>query len=395
MKRNIFASLLFVPLISLLLFSCNSQPSRSEHGTPIWDSVELENLEAREDSLELVRALGEQSLFETRVIADLETEPVQSDEGEDAADDPAIWYNPADPAESLVLGTDKNAGVYVYDLEGKVIQFRDVGRINNIDLRGGFMFRGEEVVLVAGSNRSNNAITLFYIDPDTGILSDTISNIPSTVDEVYGICLYHNRPDNEFHVFVNGKGGKLEQWLITAEGESMQGKLLRTIMLSSQPEGMVADDRYGTVYLGVEMEGIYKLAADPAGDPSPAKIPGSDADNPNITYDIEGLAIFSLEGTDYLIASSQGNFSYAIFRLGKEEEYLTSFIITEGAVDGVEETDGLEVVARPFNSRFKHGLLVVQDGFNTDGEVAKSQNFKFVSFSQVEAVLRANSGGGE
>lgn len=388
MKATSLLSLLVISPFLILFFSCGSNSADTEHHFSDPDSIELKNLEARDDSIELARALAGQSLFETKVAADLETEPVQSGEDEDAADDPAIWYNNADPAQSLVLGTDKNAGVYVYNLEGEVVQFIESGRINNIDVRSGFVFRGKEVVLVAGSNRSNNSITLFYIDPDTGVLSDGIKNIPSMVDEVYGICLYHNPTDNAFYVFVNGKGGKLEQWLITADDNSMNGKLIRSFMLSSQPEGMVADDELGMLYLGVEMEGIFRLETNPEGDAIPVKIPGSDAGNPNIVYDIEGLAIFSHQGNDYLIASSQGNFSYAIFRLGANEEYLTSFIIEEGLVDGVEETDGLEVVAQPFNSRFSQGILVVQDGFNTEGNEAKSQNFKFVSFDKIEALIQ-------
>ena len=43
----------------------------------------------------------------------------------DAADDPAIWANAADPAQSLVIATDKKAGLYVYDMQGKVLQFLD------------------------------------------------------------------------------------------------------------------------------------------------------------------------------------------------------------------------------------------------------------------------------
>ncbi len=36
------------------------------------------------------------------------------------ADDPAIWVHPERPADSLVIGTLKDAGLVVYDLRGKV-----------------------------------------------------------------------------------------------------------------------------------------------------------------------------------------------------------------------------------------------------------------------------------
>src|SRR5688572_32114829 len=39
-------------------------------------------------------------------------------------DDPAIWINPADPAKSLVIGTDKDSdgALYVYDLAGRIVK---------------------------------------------------------------------------------------------------------------------------------------------------------------------------------------------------------------------------------------------------------------------------------
>ena len=52
----------------------------------------------------------------------------------DAADDPAIWRNAANPAASLIVATDKKAGLYVYGLDGKVRSFVAAGRVNNVDL---------------------------------------------------------------------------------------------------------------------------------------------------------------------------------------------------------------------------------------------------------------------
>ena len=381
---------LFLPILVLIIIVGSCKSKTEPQVTPITDidSLEMEKLEARDDSLELVKALEDQSMITLRVTADVETEPVKGDADEDAADDPAIWYNDADPSKSLVLGTDKQAGIYVYDLEGKVVQFMNVGRINNVDLRDGFMYNGKEVVLVAGSNRSINCITLFYMDKETGILSDSLLNIPSGVDEVYGLCMYRNVLLNEFHVFVNGKGGMFEQWKITSPNNVLEAKLLRSFMLNSQPEGMVADDRFGTVYMGVEEEGIYKLDTDPKGDTLLQLMPGSDSSNPNIVYDVEGLALFSYKNAEYLIASIQGNFSYAIFKIGETgDQYVTSIVIEDGIVDGVEETDGLEIMTLPLNEKFKQGMFVVQDGYNTFGDLAQSQNFKYVSFSKIAEIL--------
>ena len=45
--------------------------------------------------------------------------------------------------------------------------------------------------------------------------------------------------------------------------------------------------------------------------------------------------------------------------------YRGTFRVGEaGAVDGVEDTDGLHVVSAPVGPRYPMGLLVVQDGIN-------------------------------
>jgi 3-phytase len=279
------------------------------------DSLQLiAEQEAIADSIELANALMLQSEFQVRLQAVTETVPVESPEGEDAADDPAIWYNSDAPSKSLVLGTDKNAGVYVYDLNGRLVQTRKVGRINNIDLRDGFSWGEKNDVLVAGSNRSNNAITLMMLDTETGLLSDSLANIASGVDEVYGICCYKSKVSGELYVFVNGKGGGLEQWRISGKND-LRADLLRSLTLTSQPEGMVADDQEAFLYVGVEEEGIYRMHAEPDADTLMHLLPGSDSLNPRIKYDVEGLALFSWENKKYLMASSQGNFSYALLCL--------------------------------------------------------------------------------
>jgi 3-phytase len=379
MKTTLFA--LLIPAVFLTGCRPNKQ-AETTHTIQTDSLVRTRNLEAREDSMEMALALEAQAMISAKITAFRETEAVGSPQGDDAADDPAIWYNTVHPEKSLVLGTDKNTGIYVYNLHGKVQQFRPTGRINNIDLREGFSYQGSEQVLVAGSNRSRNAIQILLLDPLTTRLSDSLFHIPSMVDEVYGICCYHSPVSRKHYIFVNGKGGILEQWEISHD-RHFKAQLHRNLKLNSQPEGMVADDENEILYVGVEEEGIFFLDAEPDGDSLWKFLPGSDSLNPQIRYDVEGLALFPYQGEPYLLASSQGNFSYAIFRLGEQPAYLKSFIIEGGNVDGAEETDGLEILSRPLGTEFPDGLLVVQDGFNTDGQKARSQNFKLVDFSRV------------
>ena len=82
----------------------------------------------------------------------------------DAADDPAIWLHPSDPERSLILGTNKQMGLEVYNLDGERVQSLDVGNLNNVDLRQGISW-GERVIDIAvATNRSTNSLSLFSID---------------------------------------------------------------------------------------------------------------------------------------------------------------------------------------------------------------------------------------
>jgi myo-inositol-hexaphosphate 3-phosphohydrolase len=65
--------------------------------------------------------------------ATVETVPVLSTG--DAADDPAVWVHPSDPARSVVIGNDKGGALEVYDLSGARIQRIADGFFGNVDVR--------------------------------------------------------------------------------------------------------------------------------------------------------------------------------------------------------------------------------------------------------------------
>lgn len=329
----------------------------------------------------------ERKQIASSVTAVAETAPVHSVLGEDAADDPAIWINRDDPSKSVIIGTNKKAGLSVYNLSGEEIHFFQVGLVNNVDLRYDFeLGNGEKVDLIAGSDGTDNKIQVFKINPEDYSL-ENISNarLMSEHGEVYGFCMYHSMKDNSHYAIVNHKEGYVDQWkLLPFEDDKITGELVRTLTIASQPEGMVADDELGFLYVGEEDKGIWKYNAEPDGEIQPQFIAESDTSNSQIAYDIEGLSIYyASNGRGYLIASSQGNYSYAIFEREKDNKYLGSFSIVDDIIDGTDETDGLDVTNINLGSPYSSGMFIVQDGFNFDGEVPKSQNFKMVNWRQI------------
>ncbi|NEQ48730.1 MAG: phytase [Leptolyngbya sp. SIO3F4] len=319
-----------------------------------------------------------------------QTESGHADTDADAMDDAAIWYNTADPEQSLILGANKKLGLEVYGLQGTRLQTDSVGRINNIDVRDGFDRKGEQIALVGASNRDNVGIDLWMINEQT-LQAEylTPGSLPSNLPDVYGFCLYQSQTSNLTYAFINSKSGAVEQWLLTYQNKKMTATLERTLKLQTQVEGMVADDHYGKLYVGEENKGIFVFDAEPQGSTEGTFIPLSGSENPAIRYDVEGLTIYLGENnTGYLIASSQGNNSYAVFDRTGTNEYLGSFEISEGTFDGTQETDGIDVSHHSFGSIYPNGFFIVQDGINTSSGSKTSQNFKMVDWKVIAEGLQ-------
>ncbi|WP_067518202.1 phytase [Endozoicomonas ascidiicola] len=301
----------------------------------------------------------------------------------DVADDPAIWVNQSSPENSLVFGTNKKKGLHIYDLAGEELQFFPSGKLNNVDIRYGFPSSQGVIDLAAASNRSNNSISLFTILPDNGQVSEA-GSIPTTLDKVYGICMYQPAAD-QIHVFINDKDGRYEQYQVTHQNGQLGGQLVRAFRVNSQPEGCVASDRDGTLFVGEEGEGVWVIGANPEDGTelnSIAKTGGI------LQSDVEGLAIYHQAERAYLLVSSQGNDSYVVMNAHAPYEIYGAFrvgINSQSGIDGSSETDGIEVTSANLGLQFPKGMLVVQDGRNRMPE--NTQNFKYIPWQSIQAAL--------
>ncbi|WP_196888396.1 phytase [Aureivirga sp. CE67] len=331
----------------------------------------------------------EQTNMETKpfvsIEASAETMPVHSEE--DAADDPCIWVNPKNEMESTIIGTDKKHGLFVYDINGKELFRYPVGRVNNVDIRYNFPFQNKKVAIVAASNRSFNGITVMIVNPETRELKEVGSkDLVSNLKEVYGFCLYQNPTSEKTYAFIVSKKGKIEQWELFEKGNEISGKIMRTISVGSQCEGMVADDYYGILYVGEEEKALWKYPAEPTNTEERVRI--IRVKDTNMKADFEGVTLYdSGDGKGYVILSSQGNNSYAIFdRISNQ--YLGSFMLKDGAkVDGTNDTDGIDVSSHAFGTLYPKGFMVIQDGTNIENGKATIQNFKIVNWETIEKAL--------
>jgi 3-phytase len=314
------------------------------------------------------------------VVARGETVPVGST-NQDAADDPAIWRNPARPEASLIVGTDKKAGLYAYDLGGKIRDFYDAGRVNNVDLRADVSVAGTARILVAASDRNDLTqakIALFTLDPETAKLAP-LGTVPAGTGEAYGICL--GQSEGTLYAFMVLKDGTIHQVALDLSGPSPAGQIVRTLKLATQSEGCVVDEKTQRLYVAEEDVGLWRFDARPTGPSTPTKIAA--ADGKNIVADAEGVALADGPGeARYILVSSQGDNAYTIYR-ASDEAYVGRFRIAAGAFGATEETDGIELIVGDFGPAFPGGLFIAQDGMQAGG----AQNFKLVAWDDIKAAV--------
>ncbi len=339
------------------------------------------------------------------------------------SDDPAIWVDPVDSNNSIVIVTLKDGGLAVLDLEGQILQtitpanidpafgFGDI-RYNNVDLVYNFQLAGQLVDIAVASDRARDTLAIFQIDPTTRQLTNiTATDILPTIFGVddgeataYGLATYTSPVSGKSYAFVTqADGNKVAQLELTAKANGTVGAtLVRTIELpvptgdpeDSQSEGLVVDQELGFLYVALEGEvGILKFSAEPNGGNSFTLV--RPVDSEELVPDIEGLNIYyGPNGTGYLIVNSQGDSSYAVYTREGTNEYLGSFIVGENlalGIDQVNESDGLDVINVPVGDRFPFGLLVLQDGAEEPQNVVvndeelenNATNFKYVPWQDV------------
>lgn len=319
----------------------------------------------------------------THITASAQTTPVAA--FGDAADDPAIWINPQDAKNSLILGTDKRRGLMVYDLDGNKIQSLNVGRLNNVDVRQHQGINNQTNTWITASNRTLNSISVFTVDNDNKVKH--VTEVATNLAEIYGMCMYSS--DSGHYVYVNDKSGLFQQYKLTGEQNNVSGELVREFTLPSQPEGCTADDKLGQLFAGEEDQGIWYIGAEPTAGNSPVMLQGV---NEQLVADVEGMEIYHGDDERYLVVSSQGDNSYVLYNISDDTQPSLSFagkfnVIAnlDKGIDGAGETDGLTVTSKALPG-YPEGMLIVQDGYNR--MPLQPQNFKIVDWREVKKAIK-------
>ena len=327
-------------------------------------------------------ALGEPTIVQPEARAQTAPVPHKGD----AADDPAVWIHPQDPALSLILGTDKRGGLHTYNMDGSAHELvSDGSRPNNVDLLYGFKLDGRTVDLAIATVRAGKkemGVRVWAIDARTRSLSDVAEGSCIPVlggKEPMGACGYRSARTGRFYFFVTGRKGEVEQYeLKDGGGGRIQATKVRTMTVGSLAEGCVADDELGFLYVAEEEAGIWKFGAEPDA-VGEGRLVARVGEN-GLTAHVEGLTIYyAPQERGYLIASSQGNNTFKVYERGGDNRHLLTIDPKGGRIDDVNDTDGICVTSCPTSAQFARGVFIVQDGTNAGG----NQNFKMYAWEDI------------
>jgi 3-phytase len=259
----------------------------------------------------------------TPVAPRVVTEPVKHD-----TDDPAIWVHPSNPAESLIVGTDKDhdGSLTVFGLDGKIrheLSVRGLVRPNNVDIARGVLVGGERIDVAVVTERYAHRLRVYRL-PDMAPVDG--GGIPvfegERARECMGVSLYTRPSDGALFAIVSRsdfgapREGYLHQYRLVDDGTgTVRGLFARAFGTWSgkkEIEAIAVDQALGHVYYSDENFGIRKYLADPQAEDAEDELALFGTEG--FADDREGISIYELDAkTGYVIVSNQQANTFRVF----------------------------------------------------------------------------------
>ena len=286
-------------------------------------------------------------------------------------DDPAIWINPQDASQSLIIGTDKETegGLFVFDLNGKIVKkVPGLKRPNNVDVEYGFNFQGKKIDIAVTTERQQNKIRIYEVPSMEEIGAISVFEGETDRDPM-GISIYKNPHTEEIFAIVGRKFGPsgtyLWQYKLSENNGKVTGEVARKFGNFSgkkEIESIAVDDELGFIYYSDEGFGVRKYYADPAKGNQEFALFGQK----DFKKDVEGISIYDTgNGKGYILISNQQADTFNVYRReGDNGNTNQHYRIAEIPVS-TKESDGSEVVNVNLGPKFPNGVFVAM----TNGKV--------------------------
>lgn len=280
------------------------------------------------------------------------------------ADDPAVWINPADPAKSLILGTDKNeetGGLYAWNLDGEEQwKVTPMDRPNNVDvIQSG-------AVVTERIQRRLRLVSILRDGSPRDVTGQTavLAHEQGEKGAPMGVAVWSPEP-GAFEAVVSQKESSrwrpLQRLRIAFEDGDQRRPMHarpagRLGVYSGDPEGeieaMVIDRERGILFYADELSGIraWDLRADRA--LAHFGLTGYEGDR-------EGLAIWRRGGRTLLVSCDQIE---QASRLHVWDVTNPSRPVRIAIIPTVSDsTDGIEISTEAVSPKYPAGILVMMD----------------------------------
>jgi 3-phytase len=302
------------------------------------------------------------------------TDPVVHD-----TDDPAIWINPMDPGQSLILGTDKDSlgALYVFDLKGKVIDSlvrRGIQRPNNVDV-GYQLEMGDAKIDFAVTGERLTSKLRFYKLPEMEEINPSGIEIYQGEEgpefrDLMGVAVYKNPKSSQTYVIAGRKNGPTDgtylwQYEVKGSSSGIELELVRKFGQFSgnkEIEAIAVDNELGFIYYSDEGVGVRKYYADPEKGNEELALFATEG----FTEDHEGISIYKTgEKTGYILVSDQAANLFHVFpREGSTSDPNEHVLITKIPTSTIS-SDGSEVTNINLGPDFPNGLFVAMSDDKT------------------------------
>jgi 3-phytase len=279
-------------------------------------------------------------------------------------DDPAIWINPADVAQSLVVGTDKDSdgGLYVFNLQGKIVnKVTGLKRPNNVDIAYGLKLDGKPTDIAVATERETGTIRIFSMPDLRPLDNGGIRVFEGSPDRLpMGIALYTRPSDGAMFAIVGRKTGPSGSYLWAYRlGDDGKGSVSATLVNKfgkysgkKEIESIAVDNELGVLYYSDEQYGIHKYEADPEQGNKELALFGQQ----DFKEDIEGISIYKHgDGSGYVLVSDQQANKFVVYTregIARPNTRIASIPVS------TIESDGSDVTQIALNAQFPEGVFI-------------------------------------
>ncbi|WP_326522516.1 myxosortase-dependent phytase-like phosphatase [Archangium lipolyticum] len=309
-------------------------------------------------------------------------ETVQVLGGGTAVQGATLWVHPTDPASSLLLVADNQAGLLLYQLDGTLRAQLAEGGALGVDVQEGFPVGGIAQPLVMVANQTLQALVGYVVEPSTlqfrraGLTPITPQGfIPSNV------ALYASPTTGRFFAFAGGATGVVQQFELTAQTDGgVVSNPVRTLNVGGAVVGLAVDDAQRTLYVVQQGVGIWQYGAEP--DTADARTSVDAVTGGGLSQPLGGVALYKASGVrGYLLAASGGDNSVRIYERAPSAHTFRGSVTlaADGGIDAVDRPRFVVASNLALGSRFPLGMVAVHDSANFTG----NENFKLVPWPAI------------